>query len=74
MNKELQNEIINYKRKIYNTKGWPTLNNNLKRQIIYYYKKDNWIPYPLDAEFNYNIKIMVLRMIIGVGGLRDSFK
>jgi hypothetical protein len=43
MNKELQNEIINYKRKIYNKKGWPTLNNDLKNQIEYFV--------PFDAEF-----------------------
>ncbi len=63
MNQKLKNEIINYKREKYNKKGLPTLN-ELKSQIVYFL--------PFDAESNYITKLNMIRMISGMGGLRDA--
>jgi hypothetical protein len=63
MNQKLKNEIINYKREKYNKKDLPTLN-ELKSQIVYFL--------PFYAEFNYITKLNMIRMISGMGGLRDA--
>ena len=64
MNQKLKNEIINYKREKYNKKDLPTLNDDLKSQIVYFL--------PFDAESNYITKLNMIRIISGMGGLRDA--